>query len=212
MDLKKETFYILNEKIVRDKKTISIRKNKKILWYCDMGNISDYPDISEIVSRKYLDYDFESAVIFEKSTGKQIAFSKEKFEEFENWKNNLSLEELLDIVIEVHFNSFTAKMTKEYYFEMQQMIKPTKERKAKLFHLMVSDGETEKIIEKIDYSDFIEIINHCKQYIKLDKQALEKYIFTLNDIDITNCFKNGDDKSYITAESEYDECSFSIVV
>lgn len=212
MNSKKETFYILNEKIVRENEGIThTKRNKKILWYCEDIAVFEHSDISDIICQSCLGVICDGAMVIDKITGEQITFSGEDTEEFESWKKTLTLEKLIDIVIEVYFTFNNAKTTKEYYFEKKEMVRPTEKRRAKLFHLMVLNRETEKIIEEIDYSDFNEIINHFKQYIKPDKQAIEKYIFILNDIDLTDCFKDGDDKNYITAESEYDECSFSII-
>lgn len=213
MKNQKETLYILNTKIVSESEGIThITKNRKIFWYCEGIALIAHSDISDIICQHWLDHICDGGTVFDKTTGEEITFVEDNLEEFEYWKNTLTLENFLNFVIEVYFSSKDAKITKEYYFEKQEMIRPTKTKKAALFHLMILDRETEKLVEEIDYPDFIKIINHCKQYIKPDNEKLEKYIFLLNDMDITNCFKNGDDKSYITAESEYDECRISIVV
>lgn len=129
--------------------------------------------------------------VIDKNTGKQQSFYSSAT--FDAWKQSVSLSELVDCIIEIHFAGVDGESTEQYYFESTDMSLSSNKR-IKLYNFEVLDKDSEKIIPEASFEE-----NNCSRGLEKLKVAIQKgesglskdnCIVLLNGIDITEYYSN----------------------
>lgn len=127
--------------------------------------------------------------VINKATGEKISF--ENFTAFTNWKESVSITELLNFIIEVKSANIDGKVTQQYTFEYSDM-ELSSNKRLKLYNFEVLERDTGITIPEISFEETncLRGIKKIEDAIKQKKVIVAKntHIIRLNGIDITEHF------------------------